>query len=443
MKDRDFLVLLVVVSLAVKIPFVLLFLSGFGIDEYLYLSTAREYAETGVFGINTETHDFGFIAPLLPLVMSFFYSAFGESGPLLVSPIMGSLSAIPFFHIGKSIFGSKGGRLAALLVLFNPAFFLLNTRGLTESIAFLLFSVAVLVMMLALKDKRYWLFVFPSILVTFLARYPYGLILLVFLAAVLVLEKKPRILVNRNLLIGLVIAGLIAAPWISFNVERYGNLVGGPVHQASTDIGFALEKAIWYVPYLFVIVAATAPFMIYAMVKGFRDKKLFYYFVGFDVVFIIQFFVFGQSVEERYMLPILPFATMLSVYGYMRLRKSSVNFANYALIAMLVANVAAAAYITDLFTNLPKYVDTELAVSFASENCGTILSNTFTPIYYATGDSPIPVTTDPEQDLMLIEDGSVDCVVVSEHESPYENFFDNRFGFEENRFGKVSVYVRQ
>jgi 4-amino-4-deoxy-L-arabinose transferase-like glycosyltransferase len=440
MKDRTFVVLLVVASLLIKIPIALFFLQGFGIDESLYLATARDYAETGEFGIKTEFNDFRFIAPLLAFVMAGFYKAFGEVGPLLVSPIMGSLAIIPMFFLGKLALGEKAGRLAAALVAVNPAFFLLNTRPLTESVAFLLLVSGILLFFLALREKKYWMFVLPVLLVTFLARYPYGFLLAVFFAAALLFEKKLKSVANYNMLIGVGLAVLIAAPWFLFNYESYGTLIGGPVHQGSTDVGFDYTRATWYVPYMLIVAGATFPLMIYGMMKNFHDRKLLFFLGGFFVVFLVQFFVFGKSVEERYILPILPFATILAVSGYEQLLKWNKR-TKYVLVAMVALNIIAAAYLVDTFSVLPKYSETYDALAWMKGNCGPVIfGNVFTPTYNALGTSVIPPAFDQTADSQTIRDREVDCAIVSEHESPYADFFVDEYDSEKVSFGKVHVY---
>ncbi len=441
MKDRSFLALLVVANLAIKIPLALFFLQGFGIDESLYLATARDYAETGNFGVKTEFNDFRFIAPLLAFVMSGFYKVFGEAGALLVSPIVGSLAIIPFFYLGKLAIGPNAGRLAALFLFFNPAYFLLNTRPLTESIALLLFSVSVLVFLLAIRNVKYRFFVLPLLLLTFLARYPYGILLVVFYVVTLILERHTRFFFNQNILAGIALTLAIASPWLLFNYETYGDLFGGPAHQGSTDIGFDYQRASWYVPYLFIVVGATFPFMLYGLFRNIRERKLIYFLLGFFVIFLVQFFVFGRSVEERYILPILPFAAILVASGYSNLLKWKEKIVKYIFVALMIVNIIAAAYLTYIFSTLPKYSDTRSAILWIKENCGPVIfGNVFTPVYQITGYDVIPATSDSEKDNQTIKDRNVNCVIVSAHESPYKDFFRNNFNAEKKTFGNVFVY---
>jgi len=441
MKDRSFLALVVIASLAIKIPIALFFLQGFGVDESLYLATARDYATTGVFGVDTEFNDFRFIAPLLAFVMSGFYTAFGDAGPLLVSPIVGSLAIIPFFYLGKLVVGQGGGRLMALLLFFNPAYFLLNTRPLTESIGLLLFSVSVLVFLLSIENKKYRFFVLPTLVMTFLARYPYGVLLAAFFVAVLIFGKKIRFLLNQNILAGVAIALVIAAPWLFYNLETYGDIFGGPLHQGGTDAGFDYQKASWYFPYLFMIAGATFPFMLYGFMKNVRERKLVYAIVGLVTIFLVQFFVFGKSVEERYILPALPFVLLLTVSGYEALVKRYKNTARYAFIALVVVNVLGAAYLTYTFSNLPRYSDADDAAVWVRDNCRSpIFGNLFTPIYNVAGFDVTTPTFDLERDAQTIADNKVNCVVVSAYESPYIDFFANETYLEKKSFGNVFVY---
>ena len=132
MDGRRFLIILVAASFAIKIPLALM-TQSFGVDESLYLSTARHYSETGIFGLQDGSYDFRFIAPVFAFVASVFYKIGGESGVLLVSPIFTTLTLVVFYFLGRQIGGEKVGRLAALMGMFSSILLLISSRPLTAA----------------------------------------------------------------------------------------------------------------------------------------------------------------------------------------------------------------------------------------------------------------------------------------------------------------------
>lgn len=439
--DRKLIVLLVLASLAIKIPIAVFYLDGLGIDESLYVATARDYADTGTFGIRTESNDFGFIAPLLSVVMAAFYKVFGESGPLMVAPIVGSLVIIPFYYIGKIAIGQSAGKLAAIFIFFNPVLFLLNIRPLTESLGFLLMSSAVMFLLMGIKERKYWAFVLPLFLLTFLTRYPYGVLLLVFIVVALLFQRSVRQFLCRYTLVGFLVAILLAAPWVMYNHANYGTLLGGPAKQGSADIGFDFLKGTWYIPYAAIIIGATFPFAVYGFFRSMKERKHILMFIGVAVVFLVQFAIFSKTVEERYILPVLIFATMLSVFGYESMRGKMGKWVAYMLIAMFAMNSVAALYVTDLFANLPRYSDTQDALLWVRDNCsGELLANLHTPVYNVLGRDALHPTFTDDGDRDIVESRGVGCVIATSYEAPYRDFFQNISTGERHAFGKINVY---
>ncbi len=441
LSDGRLLALLVIAGIAIKVPIAIFYLQGFGIDESIYIATARDYAETGVFGIRTESNDFGFIAPMLSFLMAGFYKVFGESGPLMVAPIFGSLTVIPFYYIGKSLIGPAAGRLAAVLVFFNPAFFLLNTRPLTETLGFFMMSTAVMFLVLGFKDRRNWIAVLPLFLMTFLTRYPYGILLIAFVVLALLFQKSVRQFLCRYSLVGLVLAVLIAAPWMAYNQTNYGTLLGGPAKQGSADIGFDFLKGTWYIPYAAIVLGATFPFAVYGFFRSIRERKNVLMLIGVAVIFLVQFAMFSKTVEERYILPVLLFATMLSVFGYDNMRGRMGKWVGYALVGMLILNALAAVYAVNLFAHLPKYSDTRDALLWVKDNCdGELLANLHTPVYNILGRDALHPTFTDDGDRKIVESRNVRCVIATSYEAPYKDFFQNLSSGEKVSFGKINVY---
>ena len=447
MKERHLLVLLVVLSLAIKLPLIF-FTTSFGVDESLYLSTARHFVETGEFGLNTEFYDFRFISPLMPAIESVFYALGGQMGVLLIAPIFSTLTVLVFYYLGKYLINPKAAIITAAIAFFNPALLIAASRPLTESVAIFFFSATILAMYMTLKGgkiHRIFPIVFPALAVlTFLIRFQYGGLLFVFFVVYLVISIPSRSwknLLTKNFLIGVVVGILIFAPWAAFNMVNFGSPIGGASHQASTDLGFNPSVAYLYVPYLAIILGSTIPFVAFGIYKNLNRKNLFV-ISAFAVVFLTQFFVFGKVAEERYLLPVLPAAALLATMGYFALKKHYKKLTVYTFAAFMLINIAAGFYGVNLFQEYPRYTETKDAVEFMIENCSSpVMSNSFTQVWYYSGFENVPLRPDRQDSLDLAREKGTECILVSNYETPFNDILSDSNEVQEiYDAGSVVVY---
>lgn len=432
MREKYFLILILVASLTIKVPLALI-TNSFGVDESLYLATAREFVETGKFGIRTEFYDFKFIPPLFPSLASAFFAIGGEKGVLLISPIFSSLTIILFYFLGKFLFDVKVGRVAALIALFNPGFILLGTRPLTESVAIFFFTFAVLAMYLMLKDRKFgtFVFAFPVLFaLTAMTRFQYGGILIILFIAYLFYTRKFSNVFTKYFFLGIVAALAIASPWLIFNLQSFGNLLGGPVHQATTDLGFNPFVAYLYIPYLFIIIGSVIPFVFYGIYKSYKHHRLFL-LLAFLAIFLTQFFVFGKVAEERYLLPIIPVAALLGAIGFLALYDRFKKISLYSFTVLLAINLLIGLAGISFFMNLDRYNETREAVLSLKENCESpIMSNSFTHVWYYADYENIPVKSSQTESINLAKERGVSCIMFSEYEAPFIDYFEGSGGLE-------------
>jgi 4-amino-4-deoxy-L-arabinose transferase-like glycosyltransferase len=441
MREKKFLALLFAASLAIKLPLALFFVRGFGVDETLYLSLARKFAETGEYGIATEFYDEHFVAPLWPIALSAFFKFGEEFAARLLSPIVSSLTVIAFYFLGKNSFDKKIGEYAALFFLFNPAAILLGTRLLTESLALLFFTLAVFFLFGSAKKK--WMIV-PFIAFAALAgltRYPLLLHSVVIFVVFIFLARKLEIIRNKFFFLGIFVGILIMLPWFVFNFQTYTNIFGGALHQASSDAGFIFSQAVLYFPYLFIVLGPLFPFTFIGIKHQF-DKKQIVLPGLFFVFFFTQFFILGKVAEERYLFPILPFAILLTGLGWHKISlKKMWSTSNYILAALLFIAFIGGIYLALLFGNFPRYIEMKQAVLWVKENCTSpVVSNGFTYVWYYAGFENLPLL-DKEKTIELISKRDVKCIIFTPYEPFSENFLQNTKEFElVKSFGNVLIY---
>ncbi len=455
MKERNFLVIIFVASLLLKLPFALMS-DGFGVDESLYLYTAKKMAMTGEFGhapfeysVNNETVTYPddeerFISPLHPLILTPFFFAFGEIGALIVGPLFGSLSIILFYYLGKILFDKKIAKISALLAFFNPALFLLGTRPLTESTAIFFFVLSLIAFFYALKNKKYLVTVPLLAALTFLTRYQYGALLIILLLSYVLLSRKIKILVDRNFAVGIIVALLVIAPWIIFNLNVFGNPIGGSAHQASSDLGFNPSVTLLYIPYLFVVLGTSFPLVLYGIYKVRNNKNWILILAGIAILFLAQIFVFGKVAEERYLVHILPLAFLVGAAGTVTILKKYKKIGTYIFISLMLANIFIGFYFASVFANYPRYAEAKSSIMWTKDNCNSpVMSNSKTQVWYYSGFESVPLRPDLNSSLEIAVKHSVNCVMVTLFEAPYVDPFANQDDFKVGfRTDKTIIYKK-
>jgi len=425
MDERRFLIILVAASFAIKIPLALM-TNSFGIDESLYLSTARQYAETGVFGLQDGPYDFRFIAPVFAFLASFFYMAGGEGGVLLISPIFTTLTIVVFYFLGRQVGGEKVGRLAGLMGLFSSILILMSSRPLTEGVALFFFSASLLAISSVSRNVKsgMWPVALPVMMtLTFLSRFQYGFLIVVFFIAYALFSKTYKNFLTPKFLLGCALAALVASPWILMNISNYGSPLGGAERQAGTDAGFEISSAVFYVPYFFLIAGLYAPFVFYGLYRAVKTKEYFLV-LSFVVVFAAQFLVFGKIVEERYILPMLPTTLILASIGFFGINKSQRKAAAAIMIVLMAGSMAIGYGAAGIYQNSDRYGGSKEAAVFVKDNCSSpIMSNSFVHVWYYTGYRNIPLGDGLYESLEVAGRNVVVCILFSTYEAPREDFF--------------------
>lgn len=437
MKEKNLVILLFFVSLLIKIPLSFLALNGFGVDESLYQTLAREFLETGNYGIKINepsfSYDETFVAPLFPLTQAVLIFAFGPTGTLIISPLFSSLFVVVAYYLGKEMINNFVGKLSALFILLNPALFLLGVRPLTESLGLFLFTLSFLILYRSLKKQNYLLFLPTLIFLTFVARYSFGFLLIPTILITLVFRKKFYILFNKNLFFGIILSLAIASPWFLFNLQISGNLIGSALHQASTDVTSSISSAISFTRSVLPVIGAFSPFVLYGIYAILKNKKYILPLILLFALFILQISLFGKFAEERYLIHILPFSGIIMAFGVQDLLKkiNRKKLVTYLFVLFTLINIGTSLYVTNFYANLPKYIETKKVSLWAKDNCSSpVMSNDFTHIWFYTDFTNIPYSSDKDLRNELIQRYNVSCVIVNKFESPYSDNLETNGVFE-------------
>ncbi len=234
----------------------------------------------------------------------------------LVLALLFSLGAIYLCYlIGKELFGKKTAIVAAALLSFSPLFFVYNYRILSEipSVFFALLGVY-----LFLKRKPFWAGLFAG--VSFLTRFPEGLIIVSLGLAIIFRQKKQLFsdIIKQGLVLG---AGFLVAvaPYLVFNYIRYGN----PILPLILGDIVIKEANAWMYPgtYLFYFTSlfkenCLSIFAIAAIIFALKQKKIRQLLpILFPLLLLFAYFTYLPHKELRFALIFLPYLHLLSAYG--------------------------------------------------------------------------------------------------------------------------------
>ena len=156
-KDYYLVAVLVVAVAAVAWRVYMALQNGMWVDEGRYSLIANSLLKHP-FEYSSPYHgivkNYGPVFPYL-LYLSQLVLGQGKLAVYIVSPVIGGLSILMTYLLGKEMFGRLQGFIAAVLLSVSPVFTYINTRILVGSTLSLVYLVAISLMYYGLKDKKY------------------------------------------------------------------------------------------------------------------------------------------------------------------------------------------------------------------------------------------------------------------------------------------------
>lgn len=202
-------------------------------------------------------YDSAFTAPVYPLFLTGVYSVFGDSHLVvrIVQAIIGTISVLIIYLLGKIIFSVGVGLTAASLSAVYPLFIFFTGLLLTETLFILLFLCLIYLLQKMLLERKTSYAVLSGILsgVCILIKPVLTYFLpLFFLILFLVSKDKKRVMGNGFLLF--IMIAMVLSPWIGRNYLRFGAFIplttgGGMTLYESNNPratgGPACENIVW------------------------------------------------------------------------------------------------------------------------------------------------------------------------------------------------------
>ena len=295
-------------------------------DEGDYLAIAK------VWAINMPTPEwwihFTRMRPLfIPLLWTgLMKMGFGEAGLRFFTELLPALGTIFLTYVlGKELFNKKIGLIAMSIISFNWVFMFYSFRLLTDAPS-AFFGILALTLFWSLYEKRknkwgLWLAVVAGVL-SFLCRYPSGLIL-VFIAIYLFVTRKFSLLKDKNIWIAGIIGLLCLLPFFIFNYSNSESIFPAltfyhGADSASVKLPYAWDTITYQLPlfltkipmFFFLIgLVISMQFFLYLDLILFKKQKkgMNYLFLFIISVLFPLYLVFGiRGADARYYLVFSP-----------------------------------------------------------------------------------------------------------------------------------------
>jgi 4-amino-4-deoxy-L-arabinose transferase-like glycosyltransferase len=327
-------------------------------DEAIYAQVAREIIQNG----NWVTLSHGYQPyfekpPLLMWSIVASYKLFGvnEFSARLPSAIAGILLVYTTYLCGRTIYGSRTGFLAGLILLSCFGFVYQSRNG-TTNIPLTLFVFTGFYAHLRLKQgsQKWWYLLFVSFSLAFMVKFWAGLVLPAAVFVSILVDGKLRVtLLTRQFWLGFLLAAAIILPWhilvylqngqVFLDVYVNRNLM----QRTFTTLEGHFGSTLFYLDVLRSYLAPWYFLVPFAIAQGI--KEIFSRQKTGGVLIFLVFFVFGlytfvvNTKLEIYILPILPAFAILIAHLFVLDASSSNtdNFLFYLVSAGLISTLVA------------------------------------------------------------------------------------------------------
>ena len=260
----------------------------------------------------------GFRAPLLPYSLSVLYFLKLNFLIIFFIPLIGALSTILIYLLGKKLFNEKVGIYSAIFLTLLPLHSINSGMILTEvySIFFLLLTFISFWKGYEEGNKFHKILFGVFLALSLLTRYTVLWIMPVFLIYFLIKDKSLKFLKDKYLWYSILSFFLIMSPWLIYSYFAYNNPLGAFIHGfiSSAYWGGTQEWSLYFresykmfsiIGYVFIVS------LVYIFhKKEFLKKRTYLLLIWF--IFFMALAIYMPHKEERYILLISPVICLLS-----------------------------------------------------------------------------------------------------------------------------------
>jgi 4-amino-4-deoxy-L-arabinose transferase-like glycosyltransferase len=269
----------------------------------------------------------GFRAPLLPYLLSIFY-LFGLGFiTKFLMPLVGTLSIILIYILGKDLFNKKIAIISSLIFALIPLHVFYSGRTLTG----VLFTFFILLTFISFwkgyeKNNKTHKILFGIFLaLALLSRYTALWIMPVFLIYFLIRDKSIKFLKDKYLWYSVLVFFIILIPWFIYGYYEYSNPLGAFIHGAKASIYWGgIQSWTFFFNNWWNMFSITGWIFPLSLIYLCYKKKLFHKQIYLLLTWFIIFLglaIYMPHKEERFLLAIVPPLTLVSGYFLSQIKK--------------------------------------------------------------------------------------------------------------------------
>ena len=282
----------------------------------------------------------GFRAPLLPYFLAIFYFFKIDFLIDFLMPLIGALTVVLVYNLGKKLLGEKSAFYGALFLLFIPIHVLYSSRIMTDvfSSFFIILSIFSFWKGYELGNKKYKLLFGVFLAFAILARYTSLFILPLFLIYFLFRDKSCKFLKDKYIWFSVILFFVILFPWLLYGQMTYNNPLGAFIHgsMASTYWG-GINPWYFFFQHSWQMFSILSLAFVVSLVYVFYKKEFIRKEIFLLLVWIIL--IFGSAMlfthkEDRFVISALPPLCLLTGFFIDKIR--SYKFRNIVLVVIVL-----------------------------------------------------------------------------------------------------------
>ena len=340
-KKHKWLIVIFVIALLVRIAFVFSMPVKLW-DETIYLNLGADLSNNLLdYSFSNGWSDFipsggddfygypkaGFRAPLLSYLISFFYIFNFQFLANFLIPLIGALSVILIYKLGKELFNEKIALISSLFFSFIPLHVFYSGRVLTG----VLFTFFVLLTFLSFwrgyekQDKKHKVLFGVFLALALLSRYTALWIVPIFFLYFLARDKSLKFLKDKHLWYSILAFFGILIPWFIYGIFEYNNPLGAFIHGAKASAYWGgLQSWHFFFDYWWQMFSIVGIIFVIALIyilykKEFFKKEVYLLLIWF--AFFLGMAIYMPHKEDRFILAIVPTIALISGYFIDKLKR--------------------------------------------------------------------------------------------------------------------------
>ncbi len=262
-----------------------------------------------------------FRPPAFIYMLAIFRAIFGRGSEVMLSVLLGTLSVLLIFILGRRLYGEKKALLAAFIFSFCPIMLFASSRILIDISLTSFVMATVLILLISVEKQKISWFIFSGLVFGFAVLNKEAAFFILPVCLYLILKEK---IGAKNKIFFLLVFGitsfLVIFPWFYYLYNANGTIFVSAYKDSQGYLkkfpfmNIAANRH-WYFYFLQVILLSPIYiFGYFGIIKGIRDRRnltgvlwVLSYFIGLTIFGITR-----NGYQTRYILPAVPALCLLS-----------------------------------------------------------------------------------------------------------------------------------